>query len=77
MDCEILQSPMIPYQSLLYSTTVLYDTKLFFIIIITGQASTHMKLPIYNLYQHSSQFPNAHIYIHHMHTQGLGVKGLD
>ena len=25
IECEILQSPMISYQSLLYSTTVLYD----------------------------------------------------
>ena len=25
MECEILQSPMISYRSLLYSTTILYD----------------------------------------------------
>ena len=28
MECELLQSPMISYQSLLYSTTVLYDNEL-------------------------------------------------
>ena len=27
MECEILQSPMISYPSLLYSTTVLYDRR--------------------------------------------------
>ena len=26
MECELLQSPMISYRSLLYNTTVLYDT---------------------------------------------------
>ena len=25
MECEILRSPMISYQSLLYNTTVMYD----------------------------------------------------
>ena len=28
MECELLRSPMISYRSLLYNTTVLYDTKL-------------------------------------------------
>ena len=27
MECELLQSPMISYRSLLYSTTVLYDMR--------------------------------------------------
>ena len=28
-ECELLRSPMISYQSLLYRTTVLYDTAIF------------------------------------------------
>ena len=35
MECEILQSPMISYLSLLYSTTVLYDSSSFHTYLMT------------------------------------------
>ena len=36
MECELLRSPMISYRSLLYNTTVLYDTwKICIVEVIT------------------------------------------
>ena len=34
MECELLRSPMISYQSLLYNTTVLYDIYIYIYIFI-------------------------------------------
>ena len=36
MECELLRSPMISYRSLLYNTTVLYDTMSLLLVALLG-----------------------------------------